>query len=210
MSDNSITDDNVKFKVQEMHFLNELYKYYNSIEYMTEGANKTTWFQFSKAIKNNILIELNINSLIDTFDLNNQTFKDDIGSLNWKKFAERIKTQLKENEFLTQNQRNSMQFNAIISLIKSNNFEEAKTMLKESLSKPQFQNATYEGLLASVQAYFYVKEKKFQEALDCLEADSEDVRTILLKSHLLLALKKQKLAILNLIDFSQKMIGKPE
>lgn len=39
MSDNSITDENVKFKVQEMHFLNELYKYYNNIEYMTEGQS---------------------------------------------------------------------------------------------------------------------------------------------------------------------------
>ena len=39
LNDNSITDDNVKFKVQEMHFLNELYKYYNNIDYMTEGQN---------------------------------------------------------------------------------------------------------------------------------------------------------------------------
>lgn len=70
MSDNSITDENVKFKVQEMHFLNELYKYYNNIEYMTEAQSQTTWFEFSKSIKNNILIELNINSLIDVFQLN--------------------------------------------------------------------------------------------------------------------------------------------
>ena len=168
MSDNSITDDNVKFKVQEMHFLNELYKYYNNIEYMTEGMNQTTWFDFSKSIKNNILIELNINSLIDMFQLNTQTFKDVIGSLNWKKFAERIKTQLKENEFLTQNQRSSMQFNAIISFIKSNNLEEAKALLNESVSMPQFKSESYQSSLASVQAYLHIKEKKYQEALDCL------------------------------------------
>lgn len=101
LSDGSLSEDNVKFKVQEMHFLSELYKFYNNIEYATEGQGQTTWYEFSKSIKNNILVELNINSLIDMFDLNHQTFKDVIGSLNWKKFAERIKTQLKENEFLT-------------------------------------------------------------------------------------------------------------
>ena len=125
-----------------------------------------------------------------------------IGSLNWKKFAERIKTQLKENEFLTQNQRSSMQFNAIISFIKSNNFEEAKALLNESVSMPQFQSESYQSLLASVQAYLHIKEKKYQEALDCLQSDGEDVRTILLKSHLLLALKKQKEAIVNLTKFT--------
>jgi hypothetical protein len=31
-----------------------------------------------------------------------------VGSLNWKKFAERIKTQLKENVNLTINQREKM------------------------------------------------------------------------------------------------------
>ena len=129
-SDDQIMDDHVKFKVQEMHFLNELYRNFNTIEYSTEAPTNTTWFDFSKSIKNNILIELNINSLIDIFEINSQTLKDVIGSLNWKKFAERIKTQLKENDFLTQNQRTSMQFNCIISLIKSNNIEEAKAMLE--------------------------------------------------------------------------------
>jgi len=72
--DDSINDDQVRFKVQEMHFLNELYNQYNSIEYQTEGKppaqSQTTWFDFSKSIKNNILVELNINSLIEVFDLN--------------------------------------------------------------------------------------------------------------------------------------------
>ena len=95
-----------------------------------------------------------------------------------------------------------MQFNAIISFIKSNNFEEAKALLNESVSMPQFQSESYQSLLASVQAYLHIKEKKYQEALDCLQSDGEDVRTILLKSHLLLALKKQKEAIVNLTKFT--------
>jgi hypothetical protein len=71
------------------------------------------------------LVELNINSLSEVYDLNQQQFKDVIGSLNWKKFAERIKSQLKDNQNLTQNQRMGMNINTIISLIKSNSYEEA-------------------------------------------------------------------------------------
>ena len=72
------------------------------------------------------MVELNINALSEVYNLNAQIFKDVIGSLNWKKFADRIKVQLKENLNLTQAQRNSMQINAIISLIKSNSFDDAK------------------------------------------------------------------------------------
>lgn len=78
-----------------MHFLNQLYNQFSQIEYST--ANKNTWFDFSKTIRNNILVEMNINALSEVYNLNTQIFKDVIGSLNWKKFAERIKTQLNEN-----------------------------------------------------------------------------------------------------------------
>ena len=74
-------------------------------------------------------MELNINALSEVYDLNVSTMKEIVGSLNWKKFSERIKTQLKENLNLTQNQRMSMQVNSIISLIKANSLDEAKTLL---------------------------------------------------------------------------------
>ena len=74
-----------------MHCLNELYSQYQNIEYRT-SENGTTWFDFSKTIKNNILVELNINALNEIYHLDPTTFKDVIGSLNWKKFADRIKT----------------------------------------------------------------------------------------------------------------------
>ena len=83
-------------------------------------------------------MELNINALSEVFELNTATFKEVIGSLNWKKFAERIKTQLKENLNLTQNQRNTMQLNAILSLIKANTFDEAKALLEKTKKQPQF------------------------------------------------------------------------
>lgn len=78
-----------------MHFLSNLVNQFSNISYQT--SQETCWFDFSKTIKNNILIELNINALGEVYDLNTSIFKDVIGSLNWKKFGERIKAQLKEN-----------------------------------------------------------------------------------------------------------------
>ena len=67
-----------------------MYREFSDIEY--KSSDKGTWFDFSRSIRNNILVELNINALSEIYDLNSATFKDVIGSLNWKKFAERIKT----------------------------------------------------------------------------------------------------------------------
>jgi HD superfamily phosphohydrolase len=93
--DDSYKDDQIRFKVQEMHFLSSLLNQFSNISYQTEGD--TCWFEFSKTIKNNILVELNISALSEIYDLNTSIFKETIGSLNWKKFGERIKTQLNEN-----------------------------------------------------------------------------------------------------------------
>ena len=41
--------------------------------------------------------ELNINALSEIYNLNATIFKEFIGSLNWKKFAERLQTSLKES-----------------------------------------------------------------------------------------------------------------
>lgn len=99
--DDSFADDQIRFKVQEMHALNKLVHQYSAISYKTDAEKNQCWFDFSKTIRNNILIELNINALSEIYDLNTTIFKDVIGSLNWKKFAERIKMQLKENQNLT-------------------------------------------------------------------------------------------------------------
>ena len=83
-----------------MHLVNELYHGFSCVEYGLD-KNNSTWFDFSKTIRNNILVELNINALSEIYDLNVSTMKEMVGSLNWKKFSERIKTQLKENSNLT-------------------------------------------------------------------------------------------------------------
>ena len=89
-----------------MHILSSLYHTFPAIDYEVSksGAKDTgsAWFEFTKSIRNNILIELNINALGEIYSLDSQIMREVIGSLNWKKFADRIKTQLTENQLLTQ------------------------------------------------------------------------------------------------------------
>ena len=187
-----------------MHFLNELYNQFQNISYRSDLAQGETWFEFSKAIKNNILIELNINALGEVYDLNTTIFKDVIGSLNWKKFSERIKNQLKENPNLTQAQRNSMYLNAIISLIKSNAFDEAKQMLDKAKKQSSFSSVADQSNLRTLEVYFFIKDKKYEEGLKTLQNQESTVETAFLRAHLLLALKKQKDSILELVNLSLK------
>ena len=93
--------DLVRFKVQEIHTLNQFYQQYSRIEYQ-----KSSRLQISKSIKNENLIELNVNAFCQTFaDLSKDQIKDTIGNLNWGKFAERIQHQLKTNANLTATQK---------------------------------------------------------------------------------------------------------
>jgi len=64
-----------------MNFLGQLINMYSAIEYSAnrgiiqtnkkQNVNQlgTTWFDLSKSIKNNILVEMNINALNDIFEL---------------------------------------------------------------------------------------------------------------------------------------------
>lgn len=95
----AFAEDQVRFKVQEMHLLTDLFHQFPSVQYRTSevGERASTWFDFPKSIKNNILVELNINALGEIYSLDSHQLKEVIGSLNWKKFADRIMLQLKEN-----------------------------------------------------------------------------------------------------------------
>jgi hypothetical protein len=68
-------------------------------------------FNLSKSLKNQILIEVNLNALSQTYDLDENLFKDLIGHLNWKKFSDRLQEQLKTNANLTFEQRQLMEVN---------------------------------------------------------------------------------------------------
>mmetsp|Transcript_34683 Transcript_34683/g.53160 ORF Transcript_34683/g.53160 Transcript_34683/m.53160 type:complete len:438 (-) Transcript_34683:20-1333(-) len=188
-----------------MHMINQLFGQFSSVSYTTspgESGEGVSWFDLPRSIKNNILVELNINSLSEAYDLNTQTFKDVIGSLNWKKFADRIQIQLKENQLLTQNQRNMLQVNAVISLIKSNSFDEARAMLDKIKKQPHFQKSqSLTSLCQSIKVYLLVKDKKYEEALGEIKTDVQDFKTVFLKAYLLLSLKKQKDCVHELVNF---------
>eukprot|EP00355_Strombidium_rassoulzadegani_P001095 CAMPEP_0168610690 /NCGR_PEP_ID=MMETSP0449_2-20121227/1925_1 /TAXON_ID=1082188 /ORGANISM="Strombidium rassoulzadegani, Strain ras09" /LENGTH=284 /DNA_ID=CAMNT_0008651019 /DNA_START=758 /DNA_END=1611 /DNA_ORIENTATION=+ len=160
-----------------MHILYQIYHLFESVEFQVSkkpAGFLSTWFDFPKSIRNNILVELNINSLSEVYALDAQAQKETIGSLNWKKFAERIQTQLAENQSLTKNQRRTMKINSIISLIKSNSFDEANKQLLACMKADEFRGE--EKLMATlrnIQIYLQVKDKKYAEALAILEKNSK-------------------------------------
>lgn len=62
------------------------YEQFSRIQY-----DKNSSLHIPKSIKNENLIELNINAFCQTYsDLSKDQIKDTIGNLNWGKFAERI------------------------------------------------------------------------------------------------------------------------
>ena len=91
-----------------------------------------------------------------------------------------------------------MQFNAIISLIKSNSNDEAKAMLKKTRSQPEFQNEKDQAIFRTLEVYFLLKDKKYSEALE-LVPSNEDSQSAFMRAHLLLSLKKHKECVLELI-----------
>ena len=65
--------------------INGFYNTVNNIEY---SGNST--IKVPRNIKNEILVELNINAFQETYEINKEQIKDLIGNLNWRKFGERI------------------------------------------------------------------------------------------------------------------------
>ena len=99
--------DAARFKIQELHMLNSLLSSgFSQVDYRASSK-----FNLSKSLKNQILIEVNMNALSQTYDLDDALFKDLIGHLNWKKFSERLQEQLKTNTNLTFEQRQIMEVN---------------------------------------------------------------------------------------------------
>lgn len=107
--------DAARFKIQEYHMLNSLLSSgFSEVEYRDKSK-----FALSKSLKNQILIEVNINALSQTYELDQDLFKDLIGHLNWKKFSERMQEQLKSNTNLTFEQRQLIEVNQIVALLLS-------------------------------------------------------------------------------------------
>ena len=73
---------------------------FNNIDYVPDSS-----FILPRNMTQNNLIESNMTALKNRYALNEKQFKELIGSLNWKRFSERIQAQLDSNSLLTLEQR---------------------------------------------------------------------------------------------------------
>ena len=78
-----------------------------------------------KNVAHNNLVELNMNVLRGNYEVDENQFKELIGHLNWKKFAERIQEQLNSNLNLTREQKAMMEVNAVVALMRSHQYDHA-------------------------------------------------------------------------------------
>ena len=161
---------------------------FNNIEYV-----KGSSFILPRNMTQNNLIESNMTSMKDRYDLNKPQFKELIGNLNWKRFSERIQAQLAQNPLLTLEQRQLMEINAIVSLVLSHQFDQARQLWRSI--RGENKNAALKG----IGVYFHLKDKKFEDALKLLEGE-EDMFAVFLRSQVLLSQKNTKEAFINLIN----------
>lgn len=94
--------------------LNSIVECFTQVEYK-EGSG----FDLPRNLTHNNLVELNMNALRGNFVVNENQFKELIGHLNWKKFSDRIQEQLASNQNLTKEQKQLMEVNAVVALLKS-------------------------------------------------------------------------------------------
>jgi len=106
--------DLLRFKVAELHSLCNFYNEYNSICFPEDAR-----ISVPKSIKNENLIEVNLNAFQETYEMKKEIFKEVLGNLNWSKFSERIRAQLKSNQNLTAEQKKILEVNSIVALIKA-------------------------------------------------------------------------------------------
>lgn len=109
-----IEQDRARFKTQELHLLNNLLNCFLQVDYTAQSK-----FDLPKSVTHNNLVELNMNALRGSYQVDEGQFKELIGNLNWKKFAERIQEQLQSNALLTEQQKQLMEVNAVVSLMRS-------------------------------------------------------------------------------------------
>ena len=194
VGENSFSSDHGRFLVQELHTLNSFYNGFNAIEYAKQSR-----FSLPKHLAHNNLVEVNMHALQDTYELNRAQFKELVGSLNWRKFAARILEQLKQDtkQNFTIEQQNLMEVNAIVALLRSHQFEQAREQWEKTAKR------TMTPALRGIGAYFYLKVKKYEEALKLIES-SDDTFSVFLRAHILLATKRSKDAIAHLIEASSK------
>ena len=125
--------------------LNKVMDCFSSADYVAGSG-----FHLSKSISHNNLVEVNINALRETYRLNEKQFKETIGNFNWKKFSDRIQEQISNNPLLTLEQRQIMQVNGIVALIRSHQFELARKQWRD------IRGSNNHPTLNKVSAYFHL------------------------------------------------------
>jgi hypothetical protein len=92
-----------------------------------------------------------------------------------------------------------MQVNAAISLIKSNNFEQARKLISNLQNGEQINLEFHAATLNSLEVYILVKEKKLEEALKVKMGTT--LREAFIRAQLYLQLKKPLESLQSLIAF---------
>lgn len=151
--DGEFESDLARFKTQELHMLNSMVECFLQVEYK-QGSE----FELPKNLTHNSLVELNMNALRGTFSVNELQFKELIGHMNWKKFSDRIQEQLATNQNLTKEQKQLMEVNAIIALMRSHQFDKAQNAIKKA-------GLDCHPAITGLRVYFLMKDKKYEEAL---------------------------------------------
>ena len=178
--------------------INCFHNIFNNIEYVKESS-----FILPRNMAQNNLIESNMTAMKDRFYLNKSQFKELIGNLNWKRFSERIQAQLASNQLLTLEQRQLMEVNAIVSLILSHQFDQARQLWRSIRADNRH------AALKGIGVYFHLRDKKFEDALKILEGD-QDMFTCFLRSQVLLQQKNTKDALTNLTEnFEASLTASP-
>ena len=155
---------------------------------------------------------MNVTALSEVYSLNGQNLKDSIGSLSLKKFADRVKTQLKESTNLTKSQRVTMSINAIICLMKVNAIDEANAMITELKQKEQLSESE-KALLTLLSVQGLIKDKKYSEAVEALQKHSDrvvDVKLPLMICHVQMLMKDQKAALITIMNFTKRVMTSTE
>lgn len=116
-----------------------------------------------------------MNAFQETYEIEKAQFKELIGNLNWRKFSERIQQSLKSNQNLTADQKKLMEINSLIALLRSHQFEQARKDW-EKISATNDHHT-----LKGIGAYFYLKDKKYSEALNLIK-NQNDIYSIFLRS----------------------------
>ena len=94
-----------------------------------------------------------------------------------------------------------MEVNAIVSLLLSHQFDEARALWRKIRAENKHQ------ALKGIGVYFSLKDKKFDEALALLDGE-QDIYAVFLRSQILLSDKKPKQALVNLTqNFESSLVA---